>query len=173
MRSLKRANSSWRQVILSHGASSGICRSFSSSVATVVADAHRQLAPLARAFPLNAKDANINFLRHPNDFYDTLLAAISRAKSRVTLSALYLGTNELEQRLVDHLDHTLTSRPEVTVRLLFDGSRALRKSRDSGASTVSLLLPLLHKHGPKRVVLNLCTMPAARSVAKLPSPEIA
>ena len=132
-------------------------------------DAHRRLSPLARAIPLNASEAKVRLLRDPTEFYETLLASITRARRHISLSALYLGTDALEQRLVARLDEALTSQPELTVRLLFDGSRALRKSRESGASTVSLLLPLLRKHGPDRIELHLCTMPAARRAAKLSS----
>lgn len=128
----------------------------------------RRLAPLARAFPLHAKEARLRPLFDPPEFHRTLVAAISRAKGRISLCALYLGTGDLEKELVACIDKTLSVRPAVRVRLVFDGSRARRKSRISGISTLSLLLPLLRKHGPDRLSLHLCSMPAAQKAEGLP-----
>ncbi len=44
-------------------------------------------------FPLRSRD--ITFLGEPREFYETILERIRGATSRVTLSALYLGTGEL------------------------------------------------------------------------------
>ena len=65
---------------------------------------------------------------------------------RISLAALYLGTEDHEQRLVAVLDETLQARPNVSVQLLFDGRRAHRVSRVTSLSTVSLLEPILAKY---------------------------
>ena len=88
---------------------------------------------------------------------------------RISLAALYLGTEDHEQRLIAALDKTLQARPNVTAQLLFDGRRARRVSRVTKMSTVSLLEPILTKY-PGRITLGLLTMPAAKKVSFLPSP---
>lgn len=48
-------------------------------------------------FPLRSQD--VGFLAEPSEFYEAILERIRNATSRVTLSALYLGTGELVRDL--------------------------------------------------------------------------
>eukprot|EP00617_Octactis_speculum_P023141 CAMPEP_0185743964 /NCGR_PEP_ID=MMETSP1174-20130828/1897_1 /TAXON_ID=35687 /ORGANISM="Dictyocha speculum, Strain CCMP1381" /LENGTH=476 /DNA_ID=CAMNT_0028417037 /DNA_START=86 /DNA_END=1516 /DNA_ORIENTATION=+ len=119
---------------------------------------------------MQADAAGISLIRSPKDFFDTLLEAIARAETRISLAALYLGTGEHEERLIAALDLALRTHPNLRVQLLFDGRRAQRQSPDT--STVSLLQPLLTSF-PDRCILSLVTMPLADRVASYSSSPLA
>jgi len=136
---------------------------------------HSALLVHRRGFPLVARQAQITSIKRPHEFYETLIAAIGRAEKRISLAALYLGTEEHERRLTLALGNALRTKPDLTVNLLFDGRRAWRESKASGLSTVTLLTPLLEAY-PGRIKLCLYTLPAAQraaSILKSPLDEIA
>mmetsp|Transcript_27780 Transcript_27780/g.55974 ORF Transcript_27780/g.55974 Transcript_27780/m.55974 type:complete len:510 (+) Transcript_27780:44-1573(+) len=126
------------------------------------------LTPLGCGFRMNAQQAQISPLFRPHEFYDTLIEAVERSRTRISLAALYLGTGELERRLVSSLANVLRTQPNLRVQLCFDGRRAWRQNKE-GVSTISLISPLLEKYGD-RISLSLFTLPAAQRAAVLPSP---
>ena len=112
----------------------------------------------------------------PKEYYESLRKFISGAKRKITLSALYLGSKELERNLIAALNEALndSSRPYLQVTIILDHSRAsrLEHSKLSGVtSSVLLLSQLVQNHHP-RCQLLLYQMPQLRSVfieALLPS----
>ncbi|KAL3070703.1 hypothetical protein niasHS_016977 [Heterodera schachtii] len=94
-------------------------------------------------FPV--RSSSVHFLRSPDHFYNTLLQRVQSARRRVVLSALYLGTDALEQRLVHRLavaaKNVATKRP-VKVRILLDFFRATRGATADGKSSTTMLAPL-------------------------------
>ena len=78
------------------------------------------------AEPMCADGSSIKFLDSPAKYYERLCDLISDAESNITLSALYLGTGPLEQKLIRHIESALISKPQLQVTLIFDYSRAMR-----------------------------------------------
>ncbi|KAL3076829.1 hypothetical protein niasHT_033731 [Heterodera trifolii] len=137
-------------------------------------------SPLFSSF-LNCDDSNfcfpvpsssVHFLRSPDHFYNTLLQRVESAKRRVVLSALYLGTDALEQRLVHRLavaaKSVATKRP-VEVRILLDFFRATRgATANDGKSSTTMLAPLCIYDN---VEVRLFHTPKLRGLLKSVLPE--
>jgi len=88
----------------------------------------------------------------PGQFLSRLKKQISGSCKRVIIAALYLGTDEEEQVLVDTLREAVVKNKDLRVTLLFDRTRSLRCSKDAlYKSTLHLLFPLVKSH-PDRVV---------------------
>ncbi|GAQ88412.1 Phosphatidylglycerolphosphate synthase [Klebsormidium nitens] len=85
------------------------------------------LASQAPAFPINGD--NIKVLSSPSEYFEALLEGITKARYRIVLASLYLGTDEMEQRLADAVGEAAAANPELQVTLLFD---ALRGTRPTG-----------------------------------------
>lgn len=106
----------------------------------------------------------LRVLKGPDEYYREIRAQLQRAKRHVALSALYLGTGDLELRLIKDLDDLLDREPDVKVTFIFDFNRAHRmwRSDDSSNKEVPqyyMLLPLLRKYGEQRVALRLYEPP--------------
>ena len=97
----------------------------------------------AAALPLNPQHARV--LTSPDEFYETLLDGIARARRRVTLASLYVGDGGKERHLVDCLARRLRERRELRARVLLDHSRATRGGVNRG--TARVFAPLLHGDG--------------------------
>jgi len=95
----------------------------------------RSLARHSRVFPL--RSADVALLPTPSAFYDALERNIREAKTRVVLSSLYLGTGELEARLVTAIGDALRENPALQVTVVLDHSRGQRRS--AGSSSVAML----------------------------------
>lgn len=118
---------------------------------------------IAPRFTLSGEDIRI-FLS-PNEFYLELLSKISRAKHRITLAALYLGTGELEIEIVRALDNRLAEAENLELLILLDHQRGTR----GDPSSVTLLNPLKAKYG-SRVRIGLYLSPVFRAITtKLPA----
>ena len=106
----------------------------------------------------------------PTDFYDTLLRLISTAKSRVLLSALYLGTKgRKESRLLQALEDALSLNQKLQISMIFDYSRCSRNDGD----VIRSLQPLVSRYGCKRLSVHFYRMPQvenSRILNYLPSP---
>jgi CDP-diacylglycerol--glycerol-3-phosphate 3-phosphatidyltransferase len=127
--------------------------------------------------PLAINGDYVSILQDPTNFYEELRTQIAGAKRHIALSALYLGTDELESKLLGDLDKALEKERELRITLIFDYNRAMRtftknKANNNGdgdgdtATTVPqyhILLPLLRKHGTDRVRVQLYDMPSASS----------
>ena len=86
---------------------------------------------------------SITCLGSPSEFHQAILHHISQARSRVCLSALYLGTDPLSLQIVEALTDALQRNPQLQVHVLLDCLRATRQERGSGDSSVSVLSPLV------------------------------
>ncbi|KAL3070472.1 hypothetical protein niasHT_032262 [Heterodera trifolii] len=120
-------------------------------------------------FPV--RSSSVHFLRSPDHFYNTLLQRVQSARRRVVLSALYLGTDALEQRFVHRLavaaKNVATKRP-VKVRILLDFFRATRGATADGKSSTTMLAPLcIHDN----VEVRLFHTPKLRGLLKSALPE--
>ncbi|KAG8866685.1 CDP-diacylglycerol--glycerol-3-phosphate 3-phosphatidyltransferase, partial [Tulasnella sp. 331] len=105
----------------------------------------------------------IKIYQHPKEFYTTLLAMIRRAKRRIVLSSLYIGTEETE--LIQTLHSALAANPTLSLSLHLD---LLRSTRPESPSTASFLLPLIRSFGEDRVKVHLFRTPKLKGVmAKL------
>ncbi|RKP25073.1 hypothetical protein SYNPS1DRAFT_22903 [Syncephalis pseudoplumigaleata] len=107
-------------------------------------------------FPVRPR--HIRVLYEPREFHATLKERISRAKERVTLSALYLGATEGD--LIDTLTDALHRNDRLRVRVLLDFFRGTRPTRYAGgmASSVDMLGPLKQAF-PHRVDIALYRTP--------------
>ncbi|TFK27472.1 hypothetical protein FA15DRAFT_586378 [Coprinopsis marcescibilis] len=109
---------------------------------------------------------SIKVLASPNEFLETLLNMIKRAKSRIFISSLYIGSKEAE--LICSLKHALSSNPNLLVTLQLDLNRSTRPGE---TSTAQILLPLLREF-PDRIQVSLFQSPHLRGLmAKLVPPR--
>ena len=110
----------------------------------MVNDSFRFLDDLAPCFAINGD--NVAVLNTPSEFYQCLLNGIKSSRNRIVLSALYLGTGELEQELINCLDKTLLQHEKennkMAVEILFDYVRGSRGKVNSK----TMLLPLVQKY---------------------------
>ena len=79
---------------------------------------------LAPCFPINAK--NINIITDPNKFYNTLCERFRNAKRRISLASLYIGTGELEKKLLEVTVHNVKHREDLNFKVLLDYQRGTR-----------------------------------------------
>ncbi|CAM9891321.1 unnamed protein product [Chrysoparadoxa australica] len=117
---------------------------------------------------LRARGEDMRVMTTPSEFYQALLDGISGARERITISALYLGTGELEKQLVSALAKAMQMTPNLEVNLLLDHSRALRGSKNS----ITMLAALMREQPSVRCHCMLYRMPQLEGAAGyiLPSP---
>ncbi|XP_022256654.1 CDP-diacylglycerol--glycerol-3-phosphate 3-phosphatidyltransferase, mitochondrial-like isoform X2 [Limulus polyphemus] len=115
------------------------------------------------SFHISGDDVEV--LRQPSEFYDRLKELASKAKERVTIASLYIGTGTREEKLVSSL-RTALANADCEVQVLLDvtrGSRGIKNSR-------TLLLPLIQDF-PGRMQVSLYHAPALRGWIKKLLPE--
>jgi CDP-diacylglycerol--glycerol-3-phosphate 3-phosphatidyltransferase len=95
------------------------------------------------AVAISARAGDVEVLASPADFYAKLLELSAGAERHVSLSSLYLGTDAMEQELVDTLLRRSEERPELDVHVMLDYQRGIRPVDDK--SSVTMLRPLLEK----------------------------
>lgn len=101
----------------------------------------RWIANSTPCFPLSA--GSIKILTKPEQFYSLLLQGSQDAKYRITLASLYLGTGELEKKIVDTLINNQSFKNnKLVINILLDYTRGSRC--DSNSRT--MLLPLLNEN---------------------------
>jgi CDP-diacylglycerol---glycerol-3-phosphate 3-phosphatidyltransferase len=126
----------------------------------------RSLARYSRVFPLHSE--HVTIIPTPTAFYDQLVANIRRAQHRITISSLYLGTGELERKLVDAIADKLRENPDIQVKIVLDYSRGQRGGQDR--SSVTMFKQLL-KQFPNNLELYLYKVPQLKGIkASLPPP---
>ncbi|CAK5269581.1 unnamed protein product [Mycena citricolor] len=109
---------------------------------------------------------NIRILAKPIEFHSLLVDMISRAKSRIFISSLYLGSTEFD--IVMALAQALQRNPHLEVQMLFDLNRS---TRPEPQSTAKLLLPLVEQF-PDRVHVSFFRSPSLRGIlARLVPPR--
>ena len=78
----------------------------------------------------------IRILNEPDEFYNELLFLSQKSKKRILLSALYLGTGNLEKKLVGTLKDRLKNQKILRVKVLLDWCRGTRLSNGESSATV-------------------------------------
>ncbi|EIW84762.1 hypothetical protein CONPUDRAFT_116933 [Coniophora puteana RWD-64-598 SS2] len=122
------------------------------------------LAVKQPCFQLSAQ--HVDVLTGPTDFYQRLLTIIRRAKKRLYLSSLYIGSSEHE--LINALHTSLRNNSDLHVYLTLDYNRS---TRPGPSSPVLSLLPLLRDHG-ERVHVSFFRSPKLQGLmAKLVPPR--
>ncbi|KAF9227587.1 hypothetical protein BS17DRAFT_773995 [Gyrodon lividus] len=128
------------------------CRSISTThLHPSIRDLATSLASKQPCLPLASKDVHV--LSGPSTFYSNLLGIIRRARRRIFLSSLYIGSSESE--LLGALDTALRENPDLQVYLTLDYNRS---TRPGPSSPVLALLPLLRNH-ERRVHIALFRSP--------------
>ncbi|CAK7221819.1 CDP-diacylglycerol--glycerol-3-phosphate 3-phosphatidyltransferase [Sporothrix eucalyptigena] len=107
--------------------------------------------------------SQVRVLETPTEFYETLKNMIRRAKRRIFLSTLYIGTKERD--LVRVLQEAMRANPDLKVHILTD---ALRGTRESPAkpSSATLLAPLVAEFGADRVDIRMYHTPNLTGLRK-------
>ncbi|CAH3136976.1 unnamed protein product [Porites lobata] len=122
----------------------------------------------APVFGVNGED--ISVLHEPNQFFTSLKENVSKAKQRIILASLYLGTGEKEQQLVDSI-HDAVKRSKASdqllrVEVLLEHTRGSRGEHNSR----TMLLPLVQNFSDV-VKVSLYHSPSLRGLLKLLLPE--
>lgn len=112
----------------------------------------------AKAYPINGDSVKV--LKEPSEFYEELIKGAKTSEKRIVMSALYLGTDEKEDKLVKTIENSLKSK-DLEVSFLFDFCRGSRGQINSRTS----LLPLLEKYS-ENVKVSLFHSPLLRGVFK-------
>uniref|UniRef100_A0A7M5UPC5 CDP-diacylglycerol--glycerol-3-phosphate 3-phosphatidyltransferase n=1 Tax=Clytia hemisphaerica TaxID=252671 RepID=A0A7M5UPC5_9CNID len=88
-------------------------------------------------------DANdIEVMKDPHEFYNSLKELSSNAKERITLASLYLGNGKLEKDLVDIIYKTMDNASQpIKCNVLLEYTRGSRGSNNSR----TMLLPIVNK----------------------------
>ncbi|KAH9497074.1 CDP-diacylglycerol--glycerol-3-phosphate 3-phosphatidyltransferase [Dermatophagoides farinae] len=91
--------------------------------------------------------SNISVIKTPTDFYETLKSLSDQSTKRICISSLYIGTDHLEQDLIQSFSQAKSKSPELNLNILLDYNRATRETPkpDQPGSSKSILLPLINK----------------------------
>ncbi|KAL1917877.1 uncharacterized protein VTP21DRAFT_3711 [Calcarisporiella thermophila] len=122
-----------------------------------------ELYDLAPVIPLNGHA--VIPIYTPDEFYNTLKSSILQAKDRIFLSALYIGSAELD--LVNSIREALENNSKLRVHILMD---CLRGTRGSENSPASLLTPLVRDF-KDRVHISLYHTPDLTGILKRTLPQ--
>ncbi|EDW82969.1 uncharacterized protein Dwil_GK22604 [Drosophila willistoni] len=114
---------------------------------------------LAPCFPLSGDQ--IQIIQEPQNFYETLVQRITRAKRRIVLASLYLGTGQLENAFVQTLRHRLQSESKLRLNVLLDFTRGTRGALNSK----TMLVPLVRDFADQ-VQFSLYHTPDLRGITK-------
>ncbi|KAI1355880.1 hypothetical protein F5Y01DRAFT_324990 [Xylaria sp. FL0043] len=112
-----------------------------------------ELDRLAPSFRING--SQIQIIKSPTDFYETLKAKILRAKKRIFLSTLHK---------IATLQEALRKNPDLKLSILTDALRGTREAPN--ASCASLLAPLVTEFGPNRVEIRMYHTPNLTGLRK-------
>ncbi|KAI1827776.1 hypothetical protein F4861DRAFT_491116 [Xylaria intraflava] len=137
----------------------------STGSAGMLAPFTNELDRIAPSFNING--SQIQIIKSPADFYETLKAKIRHAKKRIFLSTLYIGRSEKE--LIATLQEALRNNPELQLGILTDALRGTREAPN--ASCASLLAPLITEFGPDRVEIRMYHTPNLTGLRKKHIPK--
>ncbi|KAI6793444.1 hypothetical protein KC360_g2109 [Hortaea werneckii] len=135
------------------------------SPAAPLASITGELDKLTPRFDVSADD--IEILRSPSDFFETLKQKISKAQDRIYLSTLYVGKTEHE--LIATIRDALQANPNLKVSLLTDALRGTREEPDP--SCASLLASIIKDFGPERVEVRMYHTPNLTGIRKAILPK--
>ncbi|KAI2629246.1 hypothetical protein GGS26DRAFT_582765 [Hypomontagnella submonticulosa] len=124
-----------------------------------------ELDKIAPSFRISG--SQIQIIKTPTDFYETLKARIRNAKERIFLSTLYIGKTEKE--LIETLQDALRANPELKLSILTDALRGTREAPEP--SCASLLAPLVTEFGPDRVEIRMYHTPNLTGLRKKHIPK--
>ncbi|XP_068631863.1 CDP-diacylglycerol--glycerol-3-phosphate 3-phosphatidyltransferase, mitochondrial [Battus philenor] len=79
---------------------------------------------ISPCFPING--SKVNVIMDPRRFYDTLNERFKNARHRISIASLYIGTGELEKRLLDVTKHNLILNKQLKLNVLLDYQRGTR-----------------------------------------------
>ncbi|KXJ93456.1 hypothetical protein Micbo1qcDRAFT_183204 [Microdochium bolleyi] len=113
------------------------------------------------------KGSQIEILKTPTEFYETLKTRIRTAKRRIFLSTLYIGKSEKE--LIATIHSALRDNPELEVSILTDALRGTREAPEP--SCASLLAPLVEEFGEERVEIRMYHTPNLTGLRKKHIPK--
>ncbi len=98
------------------------------------------LGDMAPGFPINGQKVKV--LQKPEQFYQELCTRATESRKRIVISALYLGTGDKAQHLVDCVKSSLqSSKGQTRITVLLDHCRGNRVV--DGKSSCTMLLPLV------------------------------
>ncbi|KAH9904972.1 hypothetical protein F4778DRAFT_53294 [Xylariomycetidae sp. FL2044] len=137
----------------------------STSSVGVMAPFVNELDKIAPSFKMDG--SQIEVIRSPAEFYETLKARIRKAKKRIFLSTLYIGKSE--QELIATLQEALRSNPELKLSILTDALRGTREAPEP--SCASLLSSLTSEFGPSRVEIRMYHTPNLTGLRKKHIPK--
>jgi phosphatidylserine/phosphatidylglycerophosphate/cardiolipin synthase-like enzyme len=103
--------------------------------------------------------STIEDLESPDKFVNTLFEGVQNAKEKVIMSALYLGTDALELKLLHLCEEALSdsTRPNLEISFIFDHSRAQR-----GNNVTRMFSRLVDQYHP-RLQIFMYQMPQLRN----------
>lgn len=119
-----------------------------------------ELDRMAPSFDLRGEQ--INIIKTPSEFYETLKDRIRNARKRIFLSTLYIGKSERE--LIETLQEALRKNPELKLSILTDALRGTREAPNP--SCASLLAPLVTEFGADRVEIRMYHTPNLTGLRK-------
>lgn len=118
------------------------------------------LTSAAPCFPISS--SNIRILTEPIQFYETILEQCKSATERITLVSLYLGTGDLEKKLVNVLmKNKHFQEKQLVINVLLDYTRGSR-DKDNSRTT---LQPLLQQN-ESNCTISLYHTPVLRGLLK-------
>lgn len=130
-------------------------------LATINADLDR-LAPR-----FEVKPEQIEILKTPAEFYETLKDKISKARTRIYLSTLYIGKTEHD--LLTTIRTALVANPTLHISFLTDSLRGTRET--PSPTSASLLAPLIAEFGAHRVEIRMFHTPNLTGLRKKVIPK--
>ncbi|EGG10378.1 uncharacterized protein MELLADRAFT_103410 [Melampsora larici-populina 98AG31] len=111
----------------------------------------RFVCDLAQQLPcFKARAQDIQIIKKPNEFYQTLLDMISKARHRIFIASLYIGKEEHE--LITALHRSLKSTPTLHLTIVVD---CLRSTREDPQPSSGSILASLKTEFPNQVEIAL------------------
>lgn len=92
--------------------------------------------------PLVISPSKLKVLYSPTEFYNCIISMIRNAKQRLYLSSLYIGTGEIEQKVIKEIEINKKINRTLQCALFFDKGRSER--REKGISSLDILKTLTH-----------------------------
>ena len=124
---------------------------------------------LAKELPgFKVHGSQIKVIYEPKHFYQELVKQSLNSQNRIVMSALYLGTDRKEKRLVEAVRESLINNEKLRVKMLLDWCRGTRVVKNQSSSS---LLSQLKMTADERCQLYFYHTPYLRGLLKwlLPS----
>ncbi|XP_066248459.1 CDP-diacylglycerol--glycerol-3-phosphate 3-phosphatidyltransferase, mitochondrial [Euwallacea similis] len=123
------------------------------------------LTNVSPCFPISSN--NIKIITEPTQFYNTVLQYCKEASHRIMLVSLYLGTGDLEKRVVNALmANEQFQKQNLIINVLLDYTRGSRNSENSR----TVLQPLLQQNN-KNCTVSFYHTPVLRGILKKYMPD--